>query len=435
MNAQTPVAEQERPRPQKNLPAIVAGGNVRAIVPQDFDGAWRIATAVHASGMAPYGINSPEKAMVAIMHGLEIGLTPMNALQSIAVINGKPTIYGDAALALVRASGLMEAFKEIIEGEGENMKAICRVKRKDEEPIEGEFSVADAKTAGLWTKRGRNGESTPWQTYPKRMLKFRARAFALRDAFADVLKGISIREEVEDYTHAIETNEEPPDPPPVERESPPVVPSDVIEGEVVERTVEAATVADVKQETAPEPEPQEELTLASLYEDSAPAGKTVVWEDTAADDDNPPDPSGTAPVAKAPVAQAAAVAAPVSDPLDVPADLDQRGRTPQTDRMKSSLLRDLVGLDMPSDYVNWMDSARFDIATLPGADEHEVKKNFNSRLKSKLIGQIKLLEDADGFQGWASDARDAINLLPTTDQAEVRSAFSRKQDDVFDAGQ
>jgi hypothetical protein len=419
MNAQTPVAEQERPRPQKNLPAIVAGGNVRAIVPQDFDGAWRIATAVHASGMAPYGINSPEKAMVAIMHGLEIGLTPMNALQSIAVINGKPTIYGDAALALVRASGLMEAFKEIIEGEGENMKAICRVKRKDEEPIEGEFSVADAKTAGLWTKRGRNGESTPWQTYPKRMLKFRARAFALRDAFADVLKGISIREEVEDYTHAIETNEEPPDPPPVERESPPVVPTNVIEGEIVEQTEAKAEPSEQAKA-----EPQEERTMASLYEDSAPSQNEIVW-----DEDGPPDPDATAPAATP-----ASTKTTARDDDDVPAFLDQRGRTPETDRMKGSLLRDIGTLDSLDDYGIWIRDAVDPIAGLPASDQIEVRNAFVSRLRSKLIGQIKLLEDAEGFQNWAKVASDAINLLPPTDQVDVRKAFSRKQEDVFKAG-
>ena len=47
--------------------------------------------------------------MIAIMHGLEVGLSPLSALQRIAVINGRPTIWGDGALALVKASGLCEA--------------------------------------------------------------------------------------------------------------------------------------------------------------------------------------------------------------------------------------------------------------------------------------------------------------------------------------
>jgi hypothetical protein len=203
---------------ETKLPNMQAGAPVRAIVPQDFEGAWRIASAICKAGMAPRGLDQPEKAMVAIMHGLEVGLTPMNALQSIAVVNGRPTIWGDGAIGLARASGLLEWMEEKFEGEGDSFTAICIVKRKGEpKPMRGDFSVGNAKKAGLWGKRGKQGEPTPWITYPERMLKMRARAFALRDAFADVLKGLSIREEVQDYQQpgqAAEPTDEPPAPPP-----------------------------------------------------------------------------------------------------------------------------------------------------------------------------------------------------------------------------
>jgi hypothetical protein len=131
--------------------------------------------------------------MVAIMHGLEVGLTPMAALQRIAVVNGRPTIWGDGAMGLVRGSGACEYIRETIAGDGESMVATCQAKRKGEvEPIVGLFSVADAKKAGLWNKQG------PWTQFPKRMLQMRARAFCLRDGFADVLGGLYLREEIED---------------------------------------------------------------------------------------------------------------------------------------------------------------------------------------------------------------------------------------------
>lgn len=203
------------------LPSLISGGAVRAIVPQDFEGAWRIASAVCKAGMAPRGLDAPEKAMVAILHGLEVGLTPMNALQSIAVINSRPTLWGDGALGLVQASGRMSSHKEWLEGEGDKRKAICVVVRKgDPEPKTGEFSVADAKTAGLWKKAG------PWTQYSDRMLKMRARAFALRDGFSDVLRGLGIAEEVQDTPIREIVREEPPAPPPapqieVKAEEPP----------------------------------------------------------------------------------------------------------------------------------------------------------------------------------------------------------------------
>jgi hypothetical protein len=195
------------------LPSIQAGGAVRAIVPQDFDAAWRIANAVVKSGMAPRGIDSAEKAMVAIMHGLEVGMTPMMALQSIASINGRPSIWGDGALGLVQGSGLMEWHKEYYRGEPDTdaYTAVCEVKRRHDPEVKvGEFSIADAKAAGLFGKEG------PWKTYRKRMLKMRARGFALRDGFADVLRGLHIAEEAQDIPiRDVTPHDEPPEPPPV----------------------------------------------------------------------------------------------------------------------------------------------------------------------------------------------------------------------------
>ncbi|TPN03840.1 hypothetical protein FJ973_29805 [Mesorhizobium sp. B2-1-3] len=221
-----------------------AGGAVRAIVPQDFDGAWRIALAVTKAGMAPRGLETPEKAMVAIMHGLEVGFTPMAALQSIAVINSRATIWGDGALGLVQASGKMSSHKEWFEGEGDTRKAFCRVVRKgDPEAKLGEFSVTDAKQAGLWGKKGKNGEPTPWVTYSDRMLKMRARAFALRDGFADVLKGLGIAEEVQD-TLLAEPQVVAPPPPPAQIAAPTTETITVTtnEGETVEAVAEVDPV-------------------------------------------------------------------------------------------------------------------------------------------------------------------------------------------------
>jgi hypothetical protein len=138
--------------------------------------------------------NKPEDVLVAVQWGLEIGLAPMQALQNISVINGKPSVYGDAALALVQASPVCEDVQEYVEGEGTtNPIAVCIAIRKGRKPVTVKFSVEDARRAGLWGKQG------PWTQYPKRMLQMRARGFALRDAFPDVLKGLITSEEAQDY--------------------------------------------------------------------------------------------------------------------------------------------------------------------------------------------------------------------------------------------
>lgn len=210
--------------PHSGLPARMAAlpattSRVQAIIPATLDDAFRLGSMIFASGLAPYSLKSKEAVCAAVMYGMEIGLPPMQAVQSIAVIGGKPAIFGDAAIALVRQSGLLAYIRERVEGEGNARVGICEVGRRNQdgtiEEIVERFSVEQAKAAGLWDKRGRNGEATPWQLYPERMLRFRARGFALRDMFADVLKGLRTVEEVEDMDRAeVPAVPTPPAPPP-----------------------------------------------------------------------------------------------------------------------------------------------------------------------------------------------------------------------------
>jgi len=162
---------------------------------QSFDDAFRFSKMVAASEFAPKDFKGkPESCMLAIQHGSEVGLSPMQSLQSIAVINGRPTIWGDAALALVQSSPVCEYVKEYTEGQGDNLTAVCEAKRRGyPAPTVSRFSMADAKRAGLAGKAG------PWSQYPERMLALRARGFALRNAFADALRGLITAEEAQDY--------------------------------------------------------------------------------------------------------------------------------------------------------------------------------------------------------------------------------------------
>jgi hypothetical protein len=167
----------------------------RGLALQSFDDAYRFAKMVSASEFAPKDFRGkPESCLLAIQHGSEVGLSPMQSLQSIAVINGRPTIWGDAALALVQSSPVCEYVREYIDGEGDSLTAVCEAKRRGyPAPTTVRFSVADAKKAGLWGKTG------PWTQYPARMLTLRARGFALRNAFADALRGLITAEEARDY--------------------------------------------------------------------------------------------------------------------------------------------------------------------------------------------------------------------------------------------
>ena len=197
MNNEVEVQEETGMVPATKAPLTVSTQIHGGLVPRDLDQLWRMSTWIAKSGMAPKGMQTPEAVAVAIQMGLEVGLSPMQSVQNIAVINGRPAIWGDAALALVRASGELEEFSEWKEGEKgqDSWTAYCKAKRKgDGEATTESFSWLDAKRAKLVPAHG----DSPWSKYPQRMLQMRARSWALRDKFTDVLKGLQIREEQAD---------------------------------------------------------------------------------------------------------------------------------------------------------------------------------------------------------------------------------------------
>jgi hypothetical protein len=126
------------------------------LAPQNMTEAMEFSKILATSNMVPVAYKGkPQDILVAIGWGYEVGLQPMQALQNIAVINGKPSVYGDAALALVKADSRCAGVKEWIEGEGDDMTAHCLVKRRYNEDMEetvATFSVLDAKQARLWGK-------------------------------------------------------------------------------------------------------------------------------------------------------------------------------------------------------------------------------------------------------------------------------------------
>ena len=169
-----------------------------SLAPQNIDEALKFADYLAKSTIVPKDFaNNAGNILVAIQWGMELGLQPMQAMQNIAVINGRPALWGDAVIALARSSPLCEYIYETDDGE----TATCRVKRRGEEEQVRTFSMADAKAAGLAGKQG------PWSQYPKRMRQMRARAFALRDVFPDVLRGMPVAEEVEDIPTEREINQ------------------------------------------------------------------------------------------------------------------------------------------------------------------------------------------------------------------------------------
>ncbi len=173
------------------------------MTPTNFADMMLLANTLAKSDIIPTSFKGrPENVLIAIGMGQEVGLNPFQALQSIMVVNGRPSLWGDAVIGIVQASGLMEYCEETMD-EKQTM-ATCKVKRRgDPVEVSRSFSMIEAKQAGLTAKPG------PWQQYPKRMLQMRARSWALRDKFSDLLRGLKIREEMEDIVETDQVDDVP----------------------------------------------------------------------------------------------------------------------------------------------------------------------------------------------------------------------------------
>jgi hypothetical protein len=163
--------------------------------PSSFEEAMKMAELISASDLIPADYKGkPGNVFLAMQLGHEIGVAPMQAIQNIAVINGRPCIWGDLLAALARSHPQFESMTESFTGEGDEFRAVCQIKRKNNKEHVSSFGYKDAVQAKLWNKAG------PWSNYPKRMLQMRARAFAIRDQFPDALRGLSSAEEMRDIT-------------------------------------------------------------------------------------------------------------------------------------------------------------------------------------------------------------------------------------------
>lgn len=149
-------------------------------------------------GLRPAWASRPEEIATVILAGQALGIPPIQAINGIMIMGGRAVIWGDLALALVRRSTLLDEISEKIEGSGDQRAAVCTVKRRGvPNPTVSKYSMADARQAGLLDEI-RHKKKGPWWTNPDRQLTFRARGFALRDLFGDVLNGLDFVEAAQD---------------------------------------------------------------------------------------------------------------------------------------------------------------------------------------------------------------------------------------------
>jgi len=168
-----------------SLPAQVdPGGQLSAVLgppsAADWNAMQECVAQISRSALIPASLRGkPADILVILLTGRELQIGPMQALQKVYVINGRPTMSAELMGALVLRAGHELVIHDFNDG--------CRVearRRGSDKTSEFQFTVADAKAAGLLNK-------DTWKQYQRAMLRARAISSACRAMFPDVLMGVS----------------------------------------------------------------------------------------------------------------------------------------------------------------------------------------------------------------------------------------------------
>ena len=131
-----------------------------------------------------------------MLKGMELGISPMAAIDMIDVINGKPVLSAKGMLALVQSSG------ELVDIQIEGDDTYCSVAliRRGQSAHTEIFSMEDARKFQTreYGKVIPLSEKHNWKSQPRTMLKWRAVANAVRAVFPDRIGGMYTHEELDD---------------------------------------------------------------------------------------------------------------------------------------------------------------------------------------------------------------------------------------------
>lgn len=172
------------------VPVQPGGSASTQLEPSTAEQAFWLASQLVKSGLLGRSVQRPEAAFAVILAGRELGLTAMQSLRSIHIIEGKPTLSADLMAALVKRSPRCKYFRLV---KSTPTIATYATDRDGEGMTEMSFTIDDAKTAGVTNKNN-------WKTYPAAMLRARCIAQLARAVYPDLLMGIYEEDEISTST-------------------------------------------------------------------------------------------------------------------------------------------------------------------------------------------------------------------------------------------
>lgn len=175
-------------------PTTVKADQTRAFEPRSIDEGYDLAKLLVASGLLGRNVTRPEQAFTIIATGRELGLTAMQSLRSIHIIEGKPTLSADLMAALCKSRPDVCVYFRLVESTPE--RATYETQRKGEPSLTRmTWTIQQAKDAGVTGKDN-------WRKYPDAMLRARCIAALARAVYPDLAMGIYDPDEVADIPAA-----------------------------------------------------------------------------------------------------------------------------------------------------------------------------------------------------------------------------------------
>jgi hypothetical protein len=176
------------------------------------DEAWRLAKALAIASVMPRDLHGkPADVLAMVLYGRDLGLSPMQSIQGIYVVKGKPQLASQTWTALARRHG----HKVRIIESTDDLCTVQITRRDDPDyPHTETFTIEQALKAGLCsrnaegqiTARSKSGEKLPWESYTKTMLRNRAISAAGKFTCPEVATGFAIEG---DYDYIQDDDDDP----------------------------------------------------------------------------------------------------------------------------------------------------------------------------------------------------------------------------------
>lgn len=190
------------PAPQQETTAVakIDNGKPALYNPAAFDQIWRASKLFASSDLVPTAYKSkPENCFIAIEMADRMGISPFAMLQSLVIIQGKPSMEAKLIIALVNDSGIFadpleyEIVGDDPHAQDYKVRAFATMK-KSGKLCQGPWITYQMVKGEGWLDKG----GSKWKTMPSIMFMYRAASFFAKVYCPNITMGMQTREEMED---------------------------------------------------------------------------------------------------------------------------------------------------------------------------------------------------------------------------------------------